>query len=114
MPRERARFEVRDVDDAPRDHRRPPEPRLFQHLYGNDRRQRRDPVDAGAEEAVAQDSARHVRTVGVLVVLPLRSEEHTSELQSLAYLVCRLLLEKKKKKTQSVLTSKTCRRKSLD
>src|SRR6266545_3213485 len=30
------------------------------------------------------------------VVLDLRSEEHTSELQSLAYLVCRLLLEKKK------------------
>src|SRR5687767_15720157 len=30
--------------------------------------------------------------------LVLRSEEHTSELQSLAYLVCRLLLEKKKKK----------------
>src|SRR2546425_5273278 len=29
----------------------------------------------------------------------MRSEEHTSELQSLAYLVCRLLLEKKKKKT---------------
>src|SRR2546425_6033495 len=29
---------------------------------------------------------------------PPRSEEHTSELQSLAYLVCRLLLEKKKKK----------------
>src|SRR2546425_5257446 len=29
-----------------------------------------------------------------------RSEEHTSELQSLAYLVCRLLLEKKKKKDQ--------------
>src|SRR2546425_8942454 len=27
----------------------------------------------------------------------IRSEEHTSELQSLAYLVCRLLLEKKKK-----------------
>src|SRR2546425_1539645 len=27
---------------------------------------------------------------------PERSEEHTSELQSLAYLVCRLLLEKKK------------------
>src|SRR2546425_5086551 len=30
----------------------------------------------------------------------LRSEEHTSELQSLAYLVCRLLLEKKKDKVQ--------------
>src|SRR2546425_5072097 len=35
-----------------------------------------------------------------------RSEEHTSELQSLAYLVCRLLLEKKKNKTrQSSLTA---------
>src|SRR2546425_9487618 len=30
-----------------------------------------------------------------------RSEEHTSELQSLAYLVCRLLLEKKKKSRRS-------------
>src|SRR2546425_13054118 len=30
----------------------------------------------------------------------IRSEEHTSELQSLAYLVCRLLLEKKKKKKE--------------
>src|SRR3989441_4662633 len=29
----------------------------------------------------------------------VRSEEHTSELQSLAYLVCRLLLEKKKEET---------------
>src|SRR2546425_4203853 len=35
-------------------------------------------------------SARRLR------VVPMRSEEHTSELQSLAYLVCRLLLEKKK------------------
>src|SRR5205823_7206010 len=34
-----------------------------------------------------------------------RSEEHTSELQSLAYLVCRLLLEKKKKKKK--IRSKT-------
>src|SRR2546423_5568278 len=31
-------------------------------------------------------------------IVDSRSEEHTSELQSLAYLVCRLLLEKKKKK----------------
>src|SRR5687767_15616538 len=30
-----------------------------------------------------------------------RSEEHTSELQSLAYLVCRLLLEKKKNKNDT-------------
>src|SRR2546425_11354811 len=31
-----------------------------------------------------------------------RSEEHTSELQSLAYLVCRLLLEKKKKTKNNI------------
>src|SRR3712207_7951992 len=33
-----------------------------------------------------------------LPALPARSEEHTSELQSRQYLVCRLLLEKKKEK----------------
>src|SRR2546425_5921979 len=32
------------------------------------------------------------------MIITRRSEEHTSELQSLAYLVCRLLLEKKKQK----------------
>src|SRR2546425_7304027 len=38
------------------------------------------------------------RRVALLRLEPtVRSEEHTSELQSLAYLVCRLLLEKKKK-----------------
>src|SRR2546425_8315591 len=37
----------------------------------------------------------------------LRSEEHTSELQSLAYLVCRLLLEKKKKRSTSPSTETT-------
>src|SRR2546425_7954211 len=37
----------------------------------------------------------------------LRSEEHTSELQSLAYLVCRLLLEKKKKYTTHIQRLKT-------
>src|SRR5262245_64141685 len=36
----------------------------------------------------------------------LRSEEHTSELQSLRHLVCRLLLEKKKKKTNTIQISK--------
>src|SRR5687767_15634494 len=35
---------------------------------------------------------------------PPRSEEHTSELQSLAYLVCRLLLEKKKKKKNNFIS----------
>src|SRR2546425_7307295 len=38
-----------------------------------------------------------------------RSEEHTSELQSLAYLVCRLLLEKKKKYTLERTTCSTIR-----
>src|SRR3989441_1343824 len=36
-----------------------------------------------------------------------RSEEHTSELQSLAYLVCRLLLEKKKSRTPTPPTRPT-------
>src|SRR5437764_7778582 len=36
--------------------------------------------------------------LGQRLVLPQRSEEHTSELQSPMYLVCRLLLEKKKNK----------------
>src|SRR2546425_8115139 len=37
--------------------------------------------------------------------IDLRSEEHTSELQSLAYLVCRLLLEKKKKQLERTRSS---------
>src|SRR2546425_5305355 len=44
------------------------------------------------------------------IAVTRRSEEHTSELQSLAYLVCRLLLEKKKKTkrpTQRMYTSNT-------
>src|SRR5437016_10782892 len=36
-----------------------------------------------------------------------RSEEHTSELQSLTNLVCRLLLEKKKKKTKKTQNTQT-------
>src|SRR3989441_7099700 len=39
---------------------------------------------------------RHVDPRGDVGERRARSEEHTSELQSLAYLVCRLLLEKKK------------------
>src|SRR5260370_19021891 len=39
-------------------------------------------------------------------VLPMRSEEHTSELQSHLNLVCRLLLEKKKKHHQSTSTTR--------
>src|SRR5688572_32656960 len=36
--------------------------------------------------------------------LEFRSEEHTSELQSQSNLVCRLLLEKKKKKNKNIIT----------
>src|SRR3712207_7778998 len=57
------------------DHARPP-------LPGEPRRLGRDPI--------ALDRVRPVRE---------RSEEHTSELQSRQYLVCRLLLEKKKRIT---------------
>src|SRR3712207_6953902 len=52
--------------------------------------------------AVAEDLASHGHVVAVVdhtyenVATTFRSEEHTSELQSRQYLVCRLLLEKKK------------------
>src|SRR5687767_15961847 len=70
--------------------RRPPRSTLFpyttlfrsvQRVYGPEQ----GAAEADGKGMVAQQ-LRH------------RSEEHTSELQSLAYLVCRLLLEKKKKK----------------
>src|SRR2546425_6438062 len=48
------------------------------------------------------NSARNVRQMrSQMPCSSQRSEEHTSELQSLAYLVCRLLLEKKKKKSEN-------------
>src|SRR2546425_6296554 len=53
--------------------------------------------------APRRDLSESSRLVGRRVVH--RSEEHTSELQSLAYLVCRLLLEKKKKYKLSRLRS---------
>src|SRR5687767_15519295 len=46
-----------------------------------------------ADDELVRDDAERVEVGGRS---ELRSEEHTSELQSLAYLVCRLLLEKKK------------------
>src|SRR5205823_14115820 len=54
-------------------------------------------VDQDVVPAVAASTgrARQAEDVGA-ACHPGRSEEHTSELQSLAYLVCRLLLEKKK------------------
>src|SRR2546423_6527728 len=51
---------------------------------------------AGAREAV--DAKLKPFPLSEVRLRPgIRSEEHTSELQSLAYLVCRLLLEKKKR-----------------
>src|SRR2546426_8055994 len=66
-----------------------------------------DPQDFGRARLVAPLTLEHPSDVGALDhvergvrVRPLghRSEEHTSELQSPCNLVCRLLLEKKKKK----------------
>src|SRR3712207_7720155 len=51
--------------------------------------QRADIADEKARQALSEAAQR----------LQLRSEEHTSELQSRQYLVCRLLLEKKKQTT---------------
>src|SRR5438309_6824292 len=45
-----------------------------------------------------QDQKIGVAIITLLRGLPIRSEEHTSELQSQFHLVCRLLLEKKKTK----------------
>src|SRR2546425_5293165 len=59
------------------------------------------PVLVPAERPL-ESRARHLEDVAAAqraVGVEPRSEEHTSELQSLAYLVCRLLLEKKKNKT---------------
>src|SRR5687767_15490804 len=56
--------------------------------------------------AVLLSERRGDRGDGPARYLPqqLRSEEHTSELQSLAYLVCRLLLEKKKAESLDSVT----------
>src|SRR5437762_7187073 len=47
--------------------------------------------------ASSLDLAARVGAGGHVLGVDIRSEEHTSELQSPMYLVCRLLLEKKKK-----------------
>src|SRR3712207_8725954 len=48
-------------------------------------------------DAVRPAGSGQARSAVRAAVLGVRSEEHTSELQSRQYLVCRLLLEKKKK-----------------
>src|SRR2546425_3720675 len=78
--------------------RRPPRSTLFPYttLF------RSQALDSKGRRVTDHRGASH--TFGKLLLATggeprrLRSEEHTSELQSLAYLVCRLLLEKKKNK----------------
>src|SRR2546427_5753426 len=56
--------------------------------------------------ASARANFQAARATALTVVLRRRSEEHTSELQSQSNLVCRLLLEKKKKNKFVTATSK--------
>src|SRR5687767_15560832 len=83
--------------------RRPPRSTLFPYTTlfrsptrkrGNGRFERRS---SPSRSRSATPSARSSRSMPTRCTsATARSEEHTSELQSLAYLVCRLLLEKKK------------------
>src|SRR5258705_9110358 len=54
-------------------------------------------VGGDEQELRVCEVRRFAARLGVAVARAARSEEHTSELQSLRHLVCRLLLEKKKK-----------------
>src|SRR5687767_15452677 len=69
------------------------------HPRQRDRGARQPEGDHHRAQGVAPPRCRHARPRADRAARGnerLRSEEHTSELQSLAYLVCRLLLEKKK------------------
>src|SRR5258707_10283533 len=85
--------------------RRPPRSTLFPYttlFRSRPRRHRGDPAGSGRSGARARFEASANLPPGH------RSEEHTSELQSRQYLVCRLLLEKKKtvfKKHARILVS---------
>src|SRR3989449_5781436 len=73
--------------------RRPPRSTLFPYttLFRSSRRRSTSPFSGGTPSAAAFGRRTHTRSPEP------RSEEHTSELQSRLHLVCRLLLEKKKK-----------------
>src|SRR3712207_7226529 len=82
--------------------RRPPRSTLFPYttLFRSYAKLSPDVTDivsvARAVSGAGADGLSMINTLLGLVIDP-RSEEHTSELQSRQYLVCRLLLEKKKK-----------------
>src|SRR3712207_6952805 len=81
--------------------RRPPRSTLFPYTtLFRSRRRARPQAEACWEAPIrrrAESGAR--RAQRATYICPGRSEEHTSELQSRQYLVCRLLLEKKKTKS---------------
>src|SRR5436189_3010048 len=83
--------------------RRPPRSTLFPYttLFRSKveelLRQFLTPVHVLAVRRLDEVDLREIQGLGHGVIV-IRSEEHTSELQSPMYLVCRLLLEKKKKK----------------
>src|SRR5690625_5557744 len=62
---------------------------------GSSRLSSRSSAPTAMRSKMGWNSSRRV-VIGHLLLLELRSEEHTSELQSRGHLVCRLLLEKKK------------------
>src|SRR5258707_11891010 len=74
--------------------RRPPRSTLFPYttLFRS-----RTAVVLCCQNGLSHDEAARVLDIPLGTVKTNRSEEHTSELQSRQYLVCRLLLEKKKK-----------------
>src|SRR2546425_2744975 len=83
---------------------------LFRSIY-RDNSKRSQPLNAGgAKEGKKAPTAAATEPVQRELFgrqqrekMPVeRSEEHTSEIQSLAYLVCRLLLEKKKNNNNSL------------
>src|SRR2546422_2148993 len=83
--------------------RRPPRSTLFPYttLFRSHRPLRR----RGSRRRRRSDEGPRQVPVALGLQITGRSEEHTSELQSRLHLVCRLLLEKKKKPTKSCLTS---------
>src|SRR2546425_6647316 len=62
-------------------------------------------IDYCTAEEYAKINATQQYWFALILAYSSRSEEHTSELQSLAYLVCRLLLEKKKKQINKYVTT---------
>src|SRR2546425_7802120 len=80
--------------------RRPPRSTLFPYTTLFRSRRRNFALCLPPIPAVPRHTAGSPKLTAAAAKWMMRSEEHTSELQSLAYLVCRLLLEKKKKHTQ--------------